>query len=178
MTSQNNKKQNISLIIGLAIPVAMILFIGIAINGPRWFNSVEPPKYNFLYVTGEQGPYVVYTVEKGRLVVTENKPESAPETIQYPVHFFVHDVVHNTNREIQIEDALSLRLDGSVRSPDGFTINTGRSRGWFIFGFGGYNGEQYLVKDSFSEKLDLESDTGDNYYYWNFRFLGWVIDGG
>ena len=71
MTTQNDKKQNVSLIIGLSIPVAMILFIGIAINGPRWVNSIEHPKYNFLYVTGQQDPYVVYTVEKGRLVVTE-----------------------------------------------------------------------------------------------------------
>lgn len=51
MTTPTNKKQNISLIIGLTIPVAMILFIGVAINGPRWFNSVEPAKYDFLYIT-------------------------------------------------------------------------------------------------------------------------------
>ena len=52
MNDQPDKKQNLSLIIGLSIPIVMILFITIAINGPRWFNTVEPAHYNFLYSTG------------------------------------------------------------------------------------------------------------------------------
>jgi len=174
MTTPTDKKQNISLIIGLAIPVAMILFIGVAINGPRWFNSVEPAKYDFLYITGQQDPNVVYLVDKGRLSVTDNTPEGVSPAAQYPTRLFVHDVASNTNREIQLAEAMNLPLDGSIRSPDGFTISEGRRRGWFIFGYGGYNGQRYLVKDNYSEKLDLESDTGNGSYYWNFRFVGWL----
>ena len=174
MTTQDAKKQNISLIIGLSIPVAMILFIAIAINGPRWFSSIEPAEVNFLYTTGQQNPYLAYSVKDGRLLVTDTTPENATPTAQYQTHFFIHDVTTNKSREIQLDEAKRLLLDGAVRSPDGFTISDGRRRGWFIFGYGRYSGERYLVKESYSEKLDLESDSGSNNYYWNYRFIGWV----
>ena len=174
MTTQDAKKQNISLIIGLCIPVAMILFIAIAINGPRWFNSVTPATVNFLYVTGQQDPYVAYSVKDGRLTVTDNTPENVTGRVEYPTHFFVHDVTTNKSHEIQMDEAKQLFLDGAVRSPDGFTISNGRRRGWFIFGYGRYTGVRYLVKENYSEKLDLESDSGSNNYYWNYRFIGWV----
>ena len=174
MTTPDTKRQNISLIIGLSIPVAMILFVAIAINGPRWFSNVEPATVNFLYVTGQQDPYVAYSVKAGRLAVTDNTPENMTGQVQYPTHFFIHDVTVNKSREIQLDEAKRLFLDGGVRSPDGFSISDGRRRGWFIFGYGRYNGDRYLVKESYSEKLDLEMDSGSNNYYWNYRFIGWV----
>lgn len=175
MTTQDSRKQNISLIIGLSIPVMMVLFIAIAINGPRWFSSVEPAEVNFLYITGQHDPYVAYSVKDGRLLMTDTTPENPIPTAQYPTHFFIHDVKANKSREIQLDEAKQLLLDGTLRSPDGFTISDGRRRGWFIFGYGRYDGERYLVKENYSEKLDLESDTGSNNYYWDFRFVGWVI---
>ena len=71
MTEQHDKKQNLTLIIGLSIPVAMILFIAVAINGPRWFSTIEPAQFDFLYTTGQPNPYVTYTVDNGRLVAKE-----------------------------------------------------------------------------------------------------------
>lgn len=174
MTTQDTKSQNISLIIGLSIPVVMILFISIAINGPRWFTDVEPPTVNFLYVTGQQDPYVAYSVKDGRLAITDNTPENVTGRAQYTTHFFIHDVAANRSREIQLDEVQQLFLDGGVRSPDGFTISDGRRRGWFIFGYGRYHGERYLVKESYSEKLNLETESGGNSYYWNYRFIGWV----
>lgn len=174
MTTQETKRQNISLIIGLCIPVAMIVFIAIAINGPRWFSDIEPATVNFLYVTGQQDPYLAYSVKDGRLAVTDNAPENMTGRMQHSPHFFVHDVTTNKSREIQMDEVKRLMLDGGVRSPDGFTISDGRRRGWFIFGYGRYNGNRYLVKEGYSEKLDLESDSGSNNYYWNYRFIGWV----
>jgi len=177
MTMPEEKKQNISLIIGLSIPVAMILFIAVAINGPRWFNTVEPAKYDFLYTTGQNNPYSTYSVVNGRLVLQEQPvPEDASANIQYPIHFFVHDVSENSSREIQPEEAMELMLDSSIRSPDGFTLEAGRRSGWFIFGYGRDYRSRYLVKDNFNEKLALESNTGSYSYYWNFQFLGWVIN--
>jgi hypothetical protein len=176
MTTQDDKKSNIALIIGLSIPVAMMLFMAVAINGPRWFNTVEPPLYDFLYTTGQHNPYAIYSVDNGRLTLQEKPvPEGESATIQYPMHFFVHDVSENSSREIQAEEAMQLVLDGSLRSPDGFTIETGRRSGWFIFGYGRDYRSRYLVNASFSEKLKLESSSGNYSYYWNFQFLGWVI---
>jgi hypothetical protein len=177
MPMPEEKKQNISLIIGLSIPVAMILFIAVAINGPRWFNTVEPAKFDFLYTTGQQNPYATYSVENGRLVLREQPgSDDASTAVQYPIHFFVHDVTENSSREIQPEEAMDLRLDGSIRSPDGFSVDAGRRSGWFIFGYGRNYRSRYLVNESYSEKLNLETNAGNYNYYWNFRFLGWVID--
>lgn len=174
MPMQDEKKQHISLIIGLSIPVAMIIFIAIAINGPRWFNTVEPARYDFLYTTGQHTPYTIYLVSEGRLTV---KDEPAPEgyaATTSPVHFFVHDVSENRSREIQLDDALEMILDGSIRSPDGFAVEPGRRSGWFIFGYRRDYNSRYLIKETFGEKLDLESSNGSYNYYWNFQFLGWV----
>lgn len=177
MTAKKNNKQNISLIIGLSIPVAMILFIAIAINAPRWFNSTDPAKYDFLYTTGQADPNVTYSVENGRLIEKKRPvPENASTTSPHQIHFFVHDVSENSSREIQIEEALSLSLDSSNRSPDGFKVVNGRRGGWFIFDWGRRTNERYLTNESFSEKLNLETNAGNYNYYWNFRLLGWVTD--
>jgi len=179
MSKQDEKKRNISLIIGLAIPVAMVLFIAVAINGPRWFNTVEPATFNFLYTTGQHNPYAIYSVIDGRLTLQEQTvPEGGVAAEQYQKRFFVHDVASNVSREISEDEALGLYLDSSVRSPDGFTIETGRRGGWFVFGYGRNYGNRYLVKDRFSDKLDLETNAGSYNYYWNFRFLGWVVSDG
>ena len=175
MTTQSDRKQNISLIIGLSIPVAMILFIAIAINGPRWFNTIAQPQNDFLYTTGQQNPYAVYLVKDGRLTLQENTvPEGVHTTQLPPLHFFVHDVSENASREIAEDEAMSLILNSSVRSPDGFSIETGRRGGWFIFGYGRDYKNRYLIKENYSEKLKLETQNNSYNYYWNFQFLGWV----
>jgi len=126
MTKQDNKKHNISLIIGLSIPVAMVIFIAIAINAPRWFNTVEPAKYDFLYTTGQHNRFTSYFVADGRLKVKEKPvPETANPIASNAVHFCTHDVSENSNREIQLKEAMLLTLDSSLRSPDEFIVETG-----------------------------------------------------
>ena len=49
-----------------------------------------------------------------------------------------------------------------------------REQGNLFMALGRYNGSRYLVKESYSQKLELESDSGSNNYYWNYRFIGWV----
>jgi hypothetical protein len=179
MTSHEDKKRNISLIIGLSIPVAMVVFIAVAINGPRWFNTVEPAQFNFLYSTGPYNSYVIHTVNDGQLEVHRQAlPEGASPVPQDETRFFVHDVTLNVSKEIQEDEAIALRLDGSIRSPDGFAIETGRRGGWFIFGYGRNHRNHYLVKERYSQELSLESSTGARNYYWNFKFLAWVVNDG
>lgn len=166
--------RNLSLIIGLAIPVAMVLFIAIAINGPRWFSSIEPPTYDFLYMTGQHAQSQAYVVEDERVVLKETTDPAGPTQPVSNVRFFVHDVTRNTSREINFEAARQIAIDGSLRSPDGFTITAGRRGGWFIFDFGRDYSRRYIVKETFSQRLDLISDGNRYDYYWNFRFLGWL----
>ena len=72
MNDKPERKYNPSLIIGLAIPVFMVAFIGISINAPRWFNTVEPPTTDFLYLTGREDPYAQFSIVDGRLTRLES----------------------------------------------------------------------------------------------------------
>ena len=168
--------KNLSLIIGLAIPVVMVLFIAIAINGPRWFNSVDPPVYDFVYMTGQHAQSQAFVVEDGRVVAKELSTNDTPPKPADNVRFFVHDIDRNSSREIDLESARQIALDGSLTSPDGFTISPGRRGGWFIFGYGRDYNRRYIIKETFSQRLDLMFDGNRYDYYWNFRFLGWVSD--
>lgn len=166
--------KNLSLIIGLAIPIGMVVFIAIAINGPRWFNSADPPRYDFVYMTGQHAQSQSFVVEDGRIVVKKLANKDALPQPAETVRFFVHDIARNSSREIDLESAQQIVLDRSLRSPDGFTISPGRRGGWFVFGFGRDYSRRYIVKETFSQRLDLASDGNRYDYYWNFRFLGWV----
>ena len=164
----------LSLIIGLAIPVLMVIFIAVSINAPRWFNSVEPPAVDFLYLAGRENPYAQFVIRDGRLVQLESvEPEKHSPPGSYKVHFIVHDVSENRSREVRREEAERLALDSSLQSPDGFTVEPGRRSGWFIFDFRPDYNSRYLVKDTYSEKIKIVKDSGRNYYY-GFRFLGWI----
>ncbi len=179
MKNQSTKKQNIALIIGLSIPVAMILFVAIAINAPHWFSTVEPPQYNFLYTSGRSNPYASYLVKDGRLQRHDVKQsETATKPAEYQQRFFVHAVSANISHEISEDEALELQLDGGVRSPDGFRLESGNRGGWFLFGYGRDYRSRYLVKENYSQKLELESQDGNYRYYWNIQFLGWIDPNG
>jgi len=152
----------------------MVVFITLSINAPRWFNTVEPPAIDFLYLTGREDPYAQFSVKDGRLVQLEStRPQSQAPPQNFEAHFFVHEVSENRNREVSLEEAKRLLLDPSLRSPDGFTVEMGRRGGWFIFDFRPDYSSRYLVKDTYSEKINVVND-GSRHYYYGFRFLGWI----
>lgn len=175
MNEQNGRMQNISLIIGLTIPLAMILFIAIAINGPRWFNAVEPPAYDFLYTTGRRNAYTAFLVKDARLILEKS---TMPEGVNVPqtltTHFFIHKVAENTSREISEDEAMNLALDPDLRSPDGFSIERGRRVSWFIFGHSRNNNNRYLMKENYSQKFEWETRSSNYNYSRSFRFVGWI----
>ncbi|PIW67536.1 MAG: hypothetical protein CO036_02520 [Candidatus Omnitrophica bacterium CG_4_9_14_0_2_um_filter_43_12] len=169
-----SSKKNISLIIGIAIPIFMIFLIAISIYLPSLFAPA--PQFNFLYVTEDSyGQNRQYGVENGVLVKYE---------VKYPEHYtpraarlFIHDVSRNTNQEVSFEEAQKLKLDANVKSPDGYEVVYGSSGyGFFPFFFsGGYNyNTMYLKGHNASKKLELESSNDGRYYYRNRRFLGWI----
>lgn len=169
-------KKNITLIIGISIPVLMILFVAGSIYIPGLFIK---PHVNFLYVSGDDYYYDQghFTVQKGKLVKKEIKQ---PENQGYyqprgESKLFVHDVAKNESREISFEEAQNLNLDSSVKSSDGFEIvNGSHSDGFFPFFLGSgtdYN-SRYLKGHNISKKLNLQLD-GRSYYY-GFRLLGWI----
>ena len=171
------RQKNISLIIGICIPLFMIVLVAASIYLPGLF--APPPQVNFLYVTGDdyyQGQQ--YVVEQGRLAKRE---------VKYPEHYtpgvtrlFVHDVAMNRSREIPFEDAQHLSLDPSAQSPDGFEVVYGSHEyGVFPFFFDHSDDDNapYLKGHNTSKKLNVEVPADRNYYTRRIRFLGWIQEG-
>jgi len=192
-------KQNLALVVGLAIPVVMVIIIALVIYIPRWF--VEPPKHDFIYAVGEgvyypgsdmypyrPSPYAAYPVKgvwpkyfyqivDGKLVRKE-AGLPPPEYVGMPVtdvepKFYLHHVVANTSVPISFEDAEKYVLDTNVRSPDGWEI-AGPSGGGGMFPFyeGSYDyNAKYLKKGSTAIKLNMNLPRD----FYGDTFLAWVI---
>ena len=167
-------KKDISLIIGVAIPILMIVFVAASIYLPGLFSP--PPKFNFLYVTGDRY-YEKYqfVVENSRLTKREVKyPERyTPEVAR----LYIHDVSRNESKEISFEDAQKLYIDPNTKSQDDFEVVYGSYDGGIFsifFGREDYD-TVYLKGHNTSKKLNLSSSGNGHYYYYNsFRFLGWI----
>jgi hypothetical protein len=175
MSSERSK--DIALIIGLAIPLLMIVFVAGAIYLPRLFSSLDPPQHDFLYLVGSPYGDERYLVVDGRLEVRKvDPPDYTPPGADWPRMLYVHHVATNSSEAISFEAAAKLTLDSSPRSPDGFEIVHGRKSEFFfpILSTTDYQ-TRYLQQDSWSRKLDLEtgSDTG---YPSMFNFLGWIVE--
>lgn len=168
-------KKNISLIVGIAIPILMIFLVAISIYLPILFAPT--PRFNFLYVTDDgYYPSYLYVVENGVLNKREVKhPEYPTPRV---ARLFLHDVSANESKEISFEETRKLKLDANAKSPDGYEVVYGNTEyGVFpLFFSDGYNyNDMYLKGHNASKKLNLQSSTDDRYYCRNrARFLGWV----
>lgn len=165
-------KENTSLIIGLAIPILMILFVAGSIYLPGLFVN---PQYDFLYSVGDayySGQQ--YNVIDGKLQSPLPLPSGLPTHLprQEP-KFYMHDVKSNQSREVTLQQAQAFFLDTKPQSPDGFEAVYG-SRGDGIFPFFFWTGtdynSRYLKGRNVSKKLNLQFPGS----YYNFRFLGWI----
>jgi len=173
-------KKNITLLVGMSIPILMILFVAGSIYLPGLFIQ---PKFNFLYVSGADSYYskYQYSVQNGKLVRSEiQRLENQIYQPPREVKLYIYDVAKNESKEISFEEAQNLNLDSSIISPDGFEIVYGsRGEGFFPFFFlseRDYN-TLYLKGHNVSKKLNLQlSGSYYNYYnyYDNFRFIGWI----
>lgn len=172
-------KKNITLVLGISIPILMILFVAGSIYLPGLFIK---PHFNFLYVSGDDYYYNYnngqqYSVQNDRLVKNEIKQPENPNynPPRYEAKLYLYDVTKNESKEISFADAQNLNLDSNIKSPDDFEVVYGsRDDGFFPFFWGGgtdYNA-RYLKGHNVSKKLNLQLN-GSSYYY-NFRFLGWI----
>lgn len=189
-------KQNLALVVGLAIPVFMIAVIAGVIYFPRLFNPVQSPQYDFIYAVGDgvayasygqsypyptkgMWPKYSYRVVSGKLV----RQEAPPVPTEYgnmPIgtdepRFYIYHVTTHKSTEIPFDETSPLTLDAGPKSPDGFEIVRGDGRGSGMFPFG-YNGgddynKKYIRKAYYAEQLDLNLPQD---YYGDF-FVAWII---
>jgi hypothetical protein len=196
LNSMDKLKQNLALVVGLAIPIFMMVVIAGVIYFPRLLNPVEPTQYDFVYAVGDGVAYSTYggsypypakgvwqkysyRVVDGQLVRQEALPipkeyENMPVATDEP-RFYVYHVSTHKSTEISFEEVSQLPLDPGPKSPDGFEVvrGNGRGGGMFPFGYSGgdnYN-KKYIRKEYYAEPLDLNLPQD---YYGEF-FVAWII---
>ena len=168
------KKENITLIIGLSIPVVMVLFIAGAIYLPSLFIDVEPPKYSFIYMTNNGQDGYTYQVKEKKISREKiERKNNYYKSNPRQVRFFIHNMKTHKNKELSFEEASEISINSNFESPDGFKIENGHRRyGLFPFYSRGNYYTRYITKERYAEKLKLH--TSRKNYYYNFRFLGWL----
>lgn len=183
---EEGSKLNIPLIVGLAIPIILTIFVAISIRVPQ---VLAKPQYSFVYATGPYPTYEKvtpesittyrYAVEGGRLTLAQETVSRDPgeryfsRFQQAEPEFYRYDVTSKTSEKISFEQASALHLDEKRNAPDGFRVTRGDySTGLFEIFVGGNDRGYYLQKDSASHRIELE-ETSDSYY--DFEFIGWVI---
>lgn len=173
-----NFRRNASLIAGVLIPVAMLLFVAATAVLP---GMLMHPRYDFLYVTGDdhfrpkQGKLRAiqrYRVEKGALILSEPAADVAQDyNPPRNAKLYVHDVAANRSREISETEAQQLKLDARRLSPDGYSVVRNRHGGLIgLFASGRDRNGRYLVGAWLSKKLNLETPSS----YAQVRVLGWI----
>ncbi len=188
-------KNNFVLLIAFSLPILLILIVALSVYLPSFFIST---KYNFIYTSCVNGVdyysynyncnnYLQkrYAVVDGKLVLNNIDPnqdsdeDKIPDIKEnYTVRIFLHDTEKNESREISLEDAQKLTLNGLLTSPDGVSVagNYSYSGGdFFIFGGGSSSYGYYLTKGKGKSKLNLINESDRYYYRDNFDFLGWVL---
>jgi hypothetical protein len=170
--------KNITLILGILIPLLMILFIAGSIYIPRYFVH---PQYNFLYMQGEDYNHE-YIIQNNKLVVKENpiipkSLEGQPSEVlpQYFPRFFIYDVRQDISSEVTLEQAQALDFYSDFVSLDGFkVVNGGNDNGVFPF-FGIPRSDinaMYLVGRGLNKKLNIQTSETS---YEPLRFIGWLV---
>jgi hypothetical protein len=190
-------RQNLALVVGLAIPFILVCIIAGMVYVPKLFSQKMVPAYDFVYAVGGNVIYPAqlsymaypsnpcspfyYTIENGLLV---KKPNAQPvDNTQYckgqPVvdvlpEFYRHNTLTNVSTKITFDEASTLLFATGVKSPDGFEVVHGGGSGEFFPFFGGGSDylTLYLKKGSYVEKLDMQISS-ERYYGDNT--LGWVL---
>ena len=177
MNIKETLKNNITLVIGLSIPILMILFVTGSIYLPRLFTTTQPPHYSFLYtIGGDYSSKYYYSVENGRLLQNPT-PKPAESVYNAPIKtvtseglLFKHDVTTNVSTQISCEEAQKFTLITAVFSPDGFEIVSPQGGGFPFSGPYDYM-SKYIKKGTYAQKLNLNLGESN---YWQYNFLGWI----
>lgn len=172
-------QKNMVLWVALAIPVLMVLFVAGSIYLPM--RNTEAPRYDFIYALRNYSDGYAYLVVDGSLVADVIDREGAakavpPGVASAPTRFFRHVVAENTSQELALADVQKLKLDNTTTSPDGYAlVRGGQGGGVFpFFLFEGNYGDQYLVKNTASFKMNIKEISEP--YFAPTQLIGWVIE--
>ena len=159
-------KENLTLILGVAIPIIMIVLVVLSIFLPTVFTK---PKYDFIYATGGDSRYSCkekYLVSNGTLIKKEGEEDKK-------LKLYLFYTKKNKSSEIYFQETRMLNIDPNIKSADGFEVVQGsQGNGVFLFFFSTTDQKTYYIKGNhLSKKLNLELNGSSSK---NFCFLGWI----
>ncbi len=188
---KNFVKENLVLVIGLALPVLLIVLFFVATVIPKSMGT--PPQYEMLFTTTKydyqnKPEYVIdFNVKNQQLMVNSKKNDEKNYNNATKI-LMAYDGKTETVREIKIdaskltegnevllEETKNLSVDTAVISPDGYTLEGpnygGNGLVGGLFG-GGYRNTGYrLKKGGVGYKVpNMQPD----YYYSQLQFIGWL----
>ena len=188
---KNFIKENLVLVIGLALPVLLIVLFFVATVIPKSMGT--PPQYEMLFTTTKYNyqnkpEYVIdFNVKNQQLMVNSKKNDEKNYNNATKI-LMAYDGKTETVREIKIdaskltegnevllEETKNLSIDTGVISPDGYTLEGpnygGNGLVGGLFG-GGYRNTGYrLKKGGVGYKVpNMQPD----YYYSQLQFIGWI----
>ena len=189
---KNFIKENLVLVIGLALPVLLIVLFFVATVIPKAYNT--PPQYEMLFsvvnYNNQNRPdfELSFSVKNQQLMVKPKKIEGK-DNYNNTKKLMAYDAKTETLREIAmdvskfsdgaamvLEETQAMTIDAATTSPDGYVLESSNYNGNGLLGGlfgGGYHNQGYrLKKGSFGYKI---SNQQGNNYYDQMQFIGWVV---
>lgn len=186
-------KENLVLVIGLALPVLLIVLFFVATVIPK--SMATPPQYEMLFSTTRydyqnKPEYMLdFNVKNKQLMAKAIKYDEKNNNNASKI-LLAYDGKTETTREIRIdtsklthgaevvlEETNKLSIDTAVISPDGYVLdnsdynNNGLAGG--LFGVGNRNSGYRLKKGGVGYKVPTLQP--DNYYN-QLQFIGWIAE--
>ncbi len=195
MADKNFFKDNFVMIVGLALPVVLMVGFMLASSLPP---SGDPPKYDVIFSSPDYSssgkPVTVTLVVKDGTLKAQYTKVPNPQT--YPnnqwVKLYQFDAKTQTvralgfglpdevdsitgTREDTVDATKNLKLDTSLKAPDGFELTNEYYRHGGLMGdlFGGWNSSSEMRLRNGSKTVRLTGD-GAPFYYGSATFIGWV----
>ena len=185
-------KENLVLVIGLALPILLIILFFVATVIPKMVST--PPQYDVLFSVVDYGyqskpDYTVdFKVKNQQLMVKIKKMEDK-DSYSNSKKLMAYDAKNEVMREITIdasqlsdgtevllEETKNMTIDTAMVAPDAYVMET-QHHGYNglisgIFGGSGYNSGYRLKKGNVGYKINALQN---NYNYSQLHFIGWIV---
>ena len=189
---KNFIKENLVLVIGLALPVLLIVLFFAATVVPKMYST--PPQYEVLFSVQDYGyqnkpDYTIDFKVKNQQLIVKIKKTDNKDSYYNSKKLMAYDAKNEVMREISIdasqfsqdaeillEETKNMTIDTAMVAPDGYVMetqhygNNGLVGG--LFGGGGRNSGYKLKKGNVGYKINTLQN---KYYYDQLNFIGWVI---
>jgi len=190
-------KENLVLVMGIALPVLLVILFFLTSILPK--SLAEPPQHDLLFSVMRYDYQTAspvnfdFVVRDGVLYARIGKVDSQNinryhrRLVRYDaqtesVREIPYDLAGisdaSEGAEIPVEATANLTIDTSSKAPDGYTFESASySSGGLVseLFFGGYRNQGYrIVKGRAAYRIP--STFGKNHYAGNMQFIGWVVE--